>query len=248
MTEERGLTEQQVRELLQPMQRERVHVDHEGLSRLKHHDVRRRLTQIFGPVGWSEENRSIECIAQYKEPAGRNRPEIHVVVYRAVVRLHIRDGRGGSLAFWDGVGVFDGSQSSVKRGSVESVPQTHHTVANGACSVAFLRAAISLGDQFGLSLYTDAPGEPYVGHTLTHPGVVPVIVPTPRSSDDTATVPKGNEEQDAEQDDKPDSDEYTHEPEEEHTEDYDEDYTDPTDPTEPDEEGEYADKLDPEHP
>lgn len=162
------LSDDQVAELLKPVDPARITNDQpDGLHRLKHEDVRRRLTQIFGPMGWGEENLSLRCISSTRD----EKSGLTVIIYEARVRLHIRDGRGGSVTFFDGVGIFDGTQRRVKRGALETVVQAHHNVANAACSAAFVRAAASLGDQFGLSLYSDAPWEPYVRHTLAHPGI-----------------------------------------------------------------------------
>lgn len=170
------LSVEQIAELLKPINPMRVTNDQpDGLSRLKQHDVRRRLTQIFGPTGWGEENLSLRCISSTKD----ERSGLTVIIYEARVRLHIRDGRGGSLTFFDGVGIFDGTQRPVKRGTLETVVQAHHNVANAACSAAFVRAASSLGDQFGLSFYGEDhdPRHSYVGHSLPYTGLPPVSVP-----------------------------------------------------------------------
>lgn len=200
-----GLTPAQIHELLHPLDPTRVHIkEPDGLRYLKQEDVRRRLTQIFGPTGWGEENLSLRCISSNKD----ERSGLTVIIYEARVRLHIRDGHGGSLTFFDGVGIFDGTQRPVKRGVLETVVQAHHNVANAACSAAFVRAAASLGDQFGLSLYSDNPGQPYVGHTLALPSTIPTSHIPAQATAEAEVHADSCHTENTEGEDKPDDDEY----------------------------------------
>lgn len=164
------LTDEQITELLMPIHQGRVYFAKDGTRRLTHQDVRRRLTQIFGFTGWGEEIITNECIEERKA----DRSDLVILTYRAHVRLHIRDGRGGSLTFFDGIGIWDGTQRELRRGVVETITQAKHNVANGASTVGFLRAALSLGDQFGGSLHLDEPpAHGFIQGTLSHPFVPP---------------------------------------------------------------------------
>lgn len=195
-----GLTDHQTRELLKPIDPLRVFVAQDGTRRLRHQDVRRRLSQIFGFTGWAEEIISTTCIEERKE----ERTGLMVLTYSAHVRVHIRDGRGGSLTFFDGIGVWDGTQRKLRPGFTETVVQARHNVANGAASVAFLRAVLSLGDQFGLSLHLDVPPtHGYVRYTLTLPESIPA--PEPMI---VAEPPQPSAEAAAEADDEPNAPAY----------------------------------------
>lgn len=174
------LSDEQVAALLQPLDPGRIFWANDGTRRLKHQDVRRRLTQIFGFAGWAEEIISNECIDERKD----EKTGLIALTYQAHVRLHIRDGRGGSLTFFDGMGIWDDTQRQLKPGFCESVTQARHNIANGASSVGFLRAVMSLGDQFGGSLHLKVPpAHGFIQGTLTHPFIEPPQPAVPAQSE-----------------------------------------------------------------
>lgn len=187
MTARAPLSQDQVAELLKAIDAIRVTFDQpDGLARLKHEDIRRRLIQIFGPTGWGLEIISSECIHQGQDPKSRN---LTIIVYEAHVRLHIHPPNGKST-FFDGTGVWDGTQRQLKRGTVESVTQARHNIKAAAESAALCRAVINLGDQFGLSLYSDDPRRPYVRYSIPYTGPEEHTVSVPvQASPPDAEVP-----------------------------------------------------------
>lgn len=130
-----------------------------GMAHLEQWDVRRTLNQVFGFCGWSDVLKSIDVA--YEEtlrPAGQNQPaNAWLVVYRAVVRLEIRNRQGMLVGFHEDVATGE-SRSTTSPGAA------HDLASKTAQSQALKRAAVNWGDQFGLSLYNSG-------------SVLPVVVP-----------------------------------------------------------------------
>lgn len=120
-----------------------------SLSYLEAWDVKAHLIRIFGFGGWSAD--VIESTLAYEEQGERN----WNVAYKVTLRLRIHD--------------LDATYTESAIG-VAIVPQrgeAHDMAIKTAESDALKRAAINLGDQFGLSLYNDGSLAPVVCQTLT---------------------------------------------------------------------------------
>lgn len=204
MTERSALFIQQMIECQKPLDPDMVLLDeHDGTKRLKHQAVRLLLTEIFGQHAWGSESLSLRCISSKQD----EKTGLTVIIYETRVRLRVQFD-GCPPTFYDGIGIWDGTQRQVKRGVLESVVQAHHNVANAADSAAFLRAALSLGPRFGGTLHMDNPYDPSnIRRTLVLPP--DVTVPTPRHSDDDQAAAEYSEEQDTKTDG---TDEYHHQP------------------------------------
>jgi hypothetical protein len=105
------------------------------------------LTRVFGFGRWDEV--ALEpTVLLYEQPtttkAGK---DAFKVAYRASRRLVIRDQDGAHLCSHDGSAVGESVMPDFKRGDA------HDMAIKTAESQALKRAAINLGDQFGLSLY-----------------------------------------------------------------------------------------------
>lgn len=124
----------------------------DGQKIVPHEWVRARLTEIFGPTGWSEQILELREIDLGRD-FGRNFKEAGyvAVAYTSQVRVTIRNPDGSLATFWDGAGAW-----GVERDDKSRIPiwEMHSDCRNGALSVAFLRATKNLGPQFGLSLYS----------------------------------------------------------------------------------------------
>jgi hypothetical protein len=137
--------------------RVRVHPE-TGMAHLEQWDVRRTLNQVFGFCGWSDQLKSIDVAYEETRRPGPNQPaNAWWVVYRAVVRLEIRNRRGNVVSVHDGVATGESS-------SLVSPGAAHDLASKTAHSQALKRAAANWGDQFGLSLYNAG-------------SVLPVVVP-----------------------------------------------------------------------
>ncbi len=160
-----GLSAAQVQELLQPLEYGDHVEEKDGQYRLRHRYIRARLTQIYGFNGWGEQDLELTLI---HENTDKSTGET-VVASRARQRLIIRNPDGSVRTSYDGAGSWGTAATRSKRAAVWEI---HSDAMNGARSVAFCRAAMSLGQQFGLSLYTENgahdQGEFTVGYSLPH--------------------------------------------------------------------------------
>jgi recombination DNA repair RAD52 pathway protein len=151
----RGLNPLQRDYLLKPLDAHRIR-DVQGMSHLEAHDVRRWLTRVFGFGGWSLDTLGLDLIAEHRKDnhrkKGRNGepygPEYTAwtVVYRAQVRLTVKDPVGNVLTHFDDAATGDAI-------NMPSIGDAHDFAVKTAMSQAMKRCAVNLGDQFGLSLY-----------------------------------------------------------------------------------------------
>lgn len=123
-----------------------------SLSYLEAWDVKAHLIRIFGFGAWSAD--VIESSLAYEEKNGNN----WSVGYKVVLRLSIP--------------TLDCTYTEAAVGSAQ-LPQrgeAHDMAIKTAESDALKRAAINLGDQFGLSLYNNGATTPVVIQTLSETG------------------------------------------------------------------------------
>lgn len=162
------LTDRQLAMLHAPLDKGRVQFL-QGNSHLEQWDVRRHLIRVFGFTGWGVETLELACVATNSVQDG-NRWK-HTVVYRAQVRLTVKDTEGNIIAQWeDGAG-----------GDAINQPHlgdAHDLAMKTALSQALKRCAVNLGDQFGLSLYNGGDPRPVVNWSVAYPKPEP-IVPDP---------------------------------------------------------------------
>ena len=144
-----NLNDKQREQLLKGINTDRVSQRKGGggkmLSYVEAYDIKAHLTRIFGFGGWSWQ---IQDVALAFEQQQENR---WVVGYRVQGTLTIGDCQYSGVA----VGSSMGSQADA-----------HDNAAKNGDSDALKRAAINLGDQFGLSLYSNGSARPVVQMTL----------------------------------------------------------------------------------
>lgn len=150
------LTDKQVELLLKPIHPQRV-LSLKGLAYVAGHDIRAELNRVFGFCRWSEEilHQHLICENEAKTSKGA---AAWFVVYNSRVRLTIMSPDGNPLTFYDGS--HTGSNLHPDRG------EAHGNAITNSATYALRRAAINLGDQFGLSLYNKGSLEPIVRWTL----------------------------------------------------------------------------------
>jgi recombination DNA repair RAD52 pathway protein len=141
------------------------------MSHLEAWDVRRTLTRVFGIGGWDQELLSTELVHSIgamrrrkdKEGVEYGDPyEAWTVVYAVTLRLVVKDGNGIPICHFDE----GASGDSVNQ---PSVGDAHDMALKTAISQALKRAAVNLGDQFGLSLYNNGSTKQVVHRTLVPP-------------------------------------------------------------------------------
>jgi len=154
------LTQDQIGMLAQPISMHRVMVAN-GQSHLPQQDVLAHLNRIFGFGRWSTTLMELVLIGHSVTPGNGNN-EKHTVIYRATMRLEVRDQHGKYLAHWDDVS----TGSAINQRSADAA---HDLALKSAVSLAKKRCAIALGDQFGLSLYNRGQTDALVQWSLNQP-------------------------------------------------------------------------------
>lgn len=146
------LNDAQYQQLLKPLNPSRIAKRSGGgksLSYLEAWDVKAHLTRIFGFGEWSwEVTKADLAFEEQNERGGWH------VGYRVIGSLRIN-------SLWASY-----TEAAVGFATLPSRGEAHDMAVKTAESDALKRAAINLGDQFGLSLYNDGSTKPVVGHTL----------------------------------------------------------------------------------
>lgn len=167
MTELTGrLTDQQLKVLYSELHQSRVGTNPKGFAHVQQWDVRRFLIRVFGFGGYDTELKSIECVREIERPAGKDdygNPKFrYTVVYRVHQRLTVKDIAGNPIASFDGVATGDARNQP-------SLGDAHDGAVKEADSQSLKRAAVNLGDAFGLSLYNGGKTAPVVLWSAAHP-------------------------------------------------------------------------------
>ncbi|WP_228981336.1 Rad52/Rad22 family DNA repair protein [Streptomyces sp. DH12] len=153
-------TAPQLRLLHRGVDPKRIGQDDKGFSHMEAWDIKRYLLRVFGFAGYDTENRELSIVREIEIPqGGRSR---WTVVYRAQVRLTVKDVHGNELGHWDG-------EAAGGATNLPSLADAHDMAMKTASSQALKRAATNLGDQFGLSLYNDGSPQPVVQFSAAHP-------------------------------------------------------------------------------
>lgn len=145
-----------------------------GQSHVEAWDVRRHLIRIFGFEGFTTETLSLDLVHERGEQRRKKDGTPYTawtVVYRAQVRLTIRDREGRTITFFEDAAAGD----SVNQ---PSIGDAHDMAMKTALSQALKRCAVNLGDQFGLSLYNDGSTDPVVHRSLAY-----MVAPEPLADD-----------------------------------------------------------------
>jgi DNA recombination protein Rad52 len=117
-----------------------------ALSYLEAWDVKAHLIRVFGFGGFSSD--VLTAVLMFEDQVGSN----WNVGYKVILRLTVGDATYTEAAV--------GSANLPQRG------EAHDMAVKTAESDALKRAAINLGDQFGLSLYNNGSTAPVVTQTL----------------------------------------------------------------------------------
>lgn len=153
------LNDAQLNQLLQGVNPNRVH-QLRGLAHMEAYDIRAHLNRVFGFARWSADVVSMELLYE-RFHQGKGGKDAVSVGYRAGLCLAVNAPDGSRLA----------SYTEYAAGSASSFPvakqsDAHDMAIKTAESQALKRAAVNLGDQFGLSLYNNGNPHPIVLGTL----------------------------------------------------------------------------------
>jgi hypothetical protein len=149
----------QVAQLLKPINPSRV-LQAQGHSHVSQQDITAHLIRMFGFGNFDIEVLKAELIREHervdpKTGAAQDRWDIS---YRGLVRISVRNEDGELVCHYD-----NGSVGSARNQNFED---GHDLAYKSAISLSIKRAAISLGDQFGLSLYNKGQTAALVKLTL----------------------------------------------------------------------------------
>ncbi|MDK1476822.1 Rad52/Rad22 family DNA repair protein [Streptomyces sp. 549] len=182
------LSDAQLTWLLSPIRSSRVGKDGKGFAHVEAWDIRRHLIRCFGFGGYSTELLFADLMHERETPAKNGGKSRWTVVYRCAVRLTVKVA-GIELGRWHGIATGDAI-------NLPSVSDAHDLALKTADSQALKRAAVNLGDQFGLSLYNNGSHDAVVLRTLAHasggdlPASDPPVQPEPQAALPPAPEPQ----------------------------------------------------------
>lgn len=154
-----GFNAAQTAQLLKPIRKERVLRDGKGHSHVSQQDITAHLIRVFGFGNFDTDLASLECVFERERANDKGEPTNKFdVCYRAVMRLTVRDPNGREVCHFE-----DGSTATAQN---QTLGDAHDLAMKSAISLAKKRAAINLGDQFGLSLYNKGQTSALVLGTL----------------------------------------------------------------------------------
>lgn len=181
------LTDQQLKVLFSAMHDTRVGFNQKGFAHVQQWDVRRFLIRVFGFGGYDTELVSIDLIREIEHPANNQGGKPRwTVAYRVHQRLTIKDVAGRPIATFDGVATGDSQNQP-------SLGDAHDGAVKEADSQSLKRAAVNLGDAFGLSLYNGGKTNPVVLWSAAHPHLTikgPVAVQGESAPEDPPVEPE----------------------------------------------------------
>jgi len=152
----------QTAQLLHPIKQTRVMKDGKGHAHVSQQDITAHLIRVFGFGSFDTDIVKVECVFEQERANDKgvatNRWD---VCYRALLRLTIRDRDGREVCHYE-----DGSTATAQN---QTRGDAHDLAYKSALSLAKKRAAINLGDQFGLSLYNKGQLSALVMGTLVLP-------------------------------------------------------------------------------
>lgn len=157
------LTHNQIYQLIQAIQGNRIQTNRDGQLHMEAYEVRAHLIRIFGFGGWSLRTLAMEHIGTRAFVHKTTKDDRIDVAYRAHCELVIKTADGTEITSYSewAVGDAQGYRAS-------DWTSAHDKAIKTAESQALKRCAANLGDQFGLSLYTgrEKALAPLVGVTL----------------------------------------------------------------------------------
>lgn len=163
-----GFTAAQIQRLLTPVRMDRIE-QVRGQSYVPQFEVRAELSRVFGPGNWDSHIHDMTLIYEHEDV--RTNGTYWKVCYRCACTLTVKDYEGNPVCQY------------TEWHAEESAPQpsrgeAHALALTSVESYALRRAAINLGDTFGLHLYRNGQTSPLVKGTLaTTDSDSPLYVP-----------------------------------------------------------------------
>lgn len=157
-----GFNAKQTLQLLAPIHQSRVLLDGNNHPHVSQQDITAHLIRIFGFGNFDTDILETSCVFEQQRSDDKGMPNNRWdVCYRAKVRLTVRDADGNEVCHYE-----DGSTATAQN---QTRGNAHDGAFKSALSLAKKRAAVYLGDQFGLSLYNKGQMNALVKGTLVLP-------------------------------------------------------------------------------
>jgi recombination DNA repair RAD52 pathway protein len=154
----------QTLQLLQAIHPSRVLLDGKNHPHVSQQDITAHLIRIFGFGNFDTDILETTLVFEQQRTNDKGEPTNRWdVCYRAKVRLTVRDADGNEVCHYE-----DGSTATAQN---QARGDAHDGAFKSALSLAKKRAAVYLGDQFGLSLYNKGQMRALVKGTLVLPPV-----------------------------------------------------------------------------
>lgn len=157
-----SLSATQIDQLLKPIHPHRVMKDGKGHSHVSQQDILAHLIRVFGFCSYNTDVLNVECV--FEEPRVNDDGVVTRrwdVCYKALIRLTVKDPEGTELCHYE-----NGSTATAQN---QTRGDAHDLAYKSSISLSVKRAAINLGDQFGLSLYNKGQMTALVKGTLVKP-------------------------------------------------------------------------------
>lgn len=151
----------QVAYLLRGIDPMRVGKDGKGFAHVEAWDIRRHMIRVFGFGGFDTDMLDMHLVDQIDIPPDRQGGKTrYTVIYRMAVKLTVKVD-GVELGHWHGAAIGDATNQP-------GLADAHDLALKTADSQALKRAAVNMGDQFGLSLYNKGSLDPVVQGSLAY--------------------------------------------------------------------------------
>lgn len=151
-----GFTRAQIDRMLTPVRPDRIESTR-GQSYVPQYEVRAELSRVFGFGNWDSVIHGLELI--YEDSYVKDAKTYWKVCYRAACTLTIRDYSGNQVCQFT-------EWHAEENAPQPSRGEAHAMAVTSVESYALRRAAINLGDTFGLHLYRDGQHSPLVRGSL----------------------------------------------------------------------------------
>lgn len=167
------LTYAQIHRLLQPVAKNRLEGKN-GMTYVPQQEVRAELTRVFGPGNWDSTVHDVTLLydreVRKDDPGFPRNPKgdvYYIVGYRLACTLRVRTYDGRDIAEFT-------EYHAEENAPLPNRGEAHAMALTSAESYALRRAAIGLGDAFGLHLYNKGSVEPLVIWSMIQGEVFPV--------------------------------------------------------------------------
>jgi hypothetical protein len=152
------LTAEQIKRLLTPVRGDRI-VQKQGNSYVPTHEVKAELSRVFGPGNWDHTIHDLRLLWETEFYDEAKKKTFYRACYLCACTLRIRDYEGNQIAQ---VTEYHAEANS----NLPDRGEAHAMAVTSVESYALRRAALDLGDAFGLHLYADGQLAPLVRGSL----------------------------------------------------------------------------------